>query len=144
MNDIIITTLAGLLSGLAFGVVGLALMAAGFAVVDALTPGKLRDLIWVERRLGASVLTASNLVGVAAIVTTAIATSHDDFTRGIISTIVYGLIGLLLMAISFVVVDKLTPGKLGEELCAEGFHPALWVNVAAHIGVAAIVCAAIS
>ena len=32
-----------------FGGVGIGLMALGFVLVDLLTPGKLRDLIWVRR-----------------------------------------------------------------------------------------------
>lgn len=37
-----------------FGGVGIGLMALGYLLVDLLTPGKLRDLIWVEKNQNAS------------------------------------------------------------------------------------------
>ena len=47
-------------------------MAAGFMLVDMLTPGKLRELIWIHRNSNASLLLAANQLGIAVIVFTAI------------------------------------------------------------------------
>lgn len=126
-----------------YGLVGLVLMAVGFALVDVLTPGNLREQVWVERNRNAAVLLASNLVGVGVIVATAIAASEDDWGVGIVSTLAYGLLGLVLMGLSFVVIDAVTPGRLGAVLMEEKPHPAVFVNGASHLAVAAIVAVAI-
>ncbi|MPZ80315.1 MAG: DUF350 domain-containing protein [Actinophytocola sp.] len=126
-----------------YGLVGLVLMAVGFALVDVLTPGNLREQVWVDRNRNAAVLLASNLVGVGIIVATAIAASEDDWGVGIVSTLAYGLLGLVLMGLSFVVIDAVTPGKLGAILMEEQPHPAVYVNGASHLAVAAIVAVAI-
>lgn len=129
---------------LAFGALGIVLMALGFLLVDVLTPGKLGELIWSRRNANAAVVLASSLLGVGGIVTTAIVTSYDEFVRGLASTALYGVLGLVLMAIAFLVVDVLTPGKLGSIVTRDDRQPAAWVVGTAHVSVAAIVCAAIA
>jgi hypothetical protein len=136
--------LAGAWQSIVFGVVGIALMVAGFLLVDVLTPGRLRDLIWVRRNTNAATLLIANQIGIAAIVFTAILTSYPDFARGLASTILFGLIGLGIMALAFLVLDWLTPGKLGEVVCADEPHPAARVSAATHLGAALFVCACIA
>lgn len=134
----------GLAAGLAYGLLGTVLMMLGFVLVDALTPGSLGTLIWSERNRNAALVLASGLVGIGAIVTTAILTSEDGLAAGLASTAGYGLLGLLLMGVSFFVVDLLTPGPLGPILVDEHPHPAAWVTATSHVAVASIVAAAIS
>ncbi|MEN3610077.1 DUF350 domain-containing protein [Plantactinospora sp. ZYX-F-223] len=136
--------LVGAWQSIVFGVVGIALMAAGFGLVDLLTPGRLRELIWVRRNANAALLLLANQLGIAAIVFTAILTSYTDFTKGLASTVLFGLIGLGVMAFGFLVLDWLTPGKLGEVICADEPHPAARVSAATHFGAALIVCACIA
>ncbi|MEV6524142.1 DUF350 domain-containing protein [Longispora sp. NPDC051575] len=136
--------LTDILATLAYSGVGIALMAVGYVLVDIATPGKLRDLIWVDRNRNAALLLASGLVGVGMIVVVAIVNSNDDFAKGIVDTGLYGLLGLVVMAVSFVLLDLATPGKLGELLCDPEPHPAVWVSVAAHLTSGAIIAAAIS
>jgi len=126
-----------------YGLVGLVLMAVGFALIDVLTPGNLREQVWVDRNRNAAVLAASNLLGVGIIVATAIAASDGNWAQGLLSTAAYGILGLALMGISFIVLDLLTPGKLGAILVQEEPHPAVYVNGASHLAVAAIVAVAI-
>ncbi|BCJ61018.1 MULTISPECIES: DUF350 domain-containing protein [Micromonospora] len=136
--------LSGAWQSVVFGIVGVGLMAAGFVLVDLLTPGKLRDLIWVRRNANAGLLLAANQLGVAGIVFTAILTSYHDFAKGLASTVLFGLIGLGIMALAFFVLDLLTPGKLGEVICADEPHPVARVSAASHFGAALIVCACIA
>lgn len=136
--------LESLLAGLAYGAVGIALMAIGFGLVDLATPGKLRELIWVERNHNAAVILISGLVGVGVIVTTAILTSEDGLAEGLLSTLAYGLLGLALMSVAFVLLDAITPGRLGEIVASPESHPAAWVSAANHVALSAIIAAAIS
>lgn len=127
----------------AFGVVGLALMALGFVLIDLLTPGNLREQIWVQRNHNAAVLVTCNLLGVGIIVTSAITASSEAVLAGLVSTVVYGVLGLVLMGLFFLVVDVLTPGDLGALLVEATPHPAAWVTGISHLVVAAIVSAAL-
>jgi hypothetical protein len=140
--------LEDLLSGagrsIVFGLVGIGLMAVGFLLVDLLTPGKLRDLIWVVKNPNAALLLAANQIGIAAIVFTAIFTSYDSFGQGLASTVIFGILGIAIMGFAFVVLDWLTPGKLGEVICTPERHPGALVSAASHFGAALIVCACIA
>ncbi|MGX6601787.1 DUF350 domain-containing protein [Micromonosporaceae bacterium Da 78-11] len=129
---------------IAFGAVGIGLMAVGYVLIDLLTPGKLRDLIWVERNPNASLLLAANQLGIAAIVFTAIFTSYDSFGQGLASTVIFGLVGIVIMGVGFLVLDWMTPGKLGEVICTPENHPGALVSSAAHFGTALIICACIA
>jgi uncharacterized membrane protein YjfL (UPF0719 family) len=126
-----------------YGLVGLVLMALGFVLVDVLTPGNLREQVWTQRNRNAAILLASNLLGVGIIVATAIAASQGNWGEGLLSTAAYGILGLVLMGVSFVVLDVVTPGSLGELLVHEDPHPAVYVSGASHLAVSAIVAVAI-
>lgn len=136
--------LSGAGKSVVFGVIGIGLMALGYVLVDLLTPGKLRDLIWHERNPNAALLLTANQLGIALIVFTAIWTTEASFTRGLASTALFGVIGIATMGFGFVVLDWLTPGKLGEVICTPDPHPGAKVSAAAHFGAALIVCACIS
>ena len=127
-----------------YGLVGIGLMALGYVLIDVLTPGRLRDLIWAERNPNASLLLAANQLGIAAIVFTAIFTSYDSFGQGLASTVIFGIIGIGMMGLAFLVLDWMTPGKLGEVICTPERHPGALVSSASHFGAALIVCACIS
>lgn len=133
-----------LLVTLAYGVVGVVLMAVGYLLVDLATPGKLHELIWTERNRNATLLLASNLLGVGTVVVAAIVASDDDFALGLIGAAAYGILGLVIMAAAFVLLDVATPGKLGELLVDPEPHPAVWISATVHVATGAIIAAAIS
>ncbi|GAA4566293.1 DUF350 domain-containing protein [Micromonospora coerulea] len=133
-----------LLVTLAYGVVGVALMGIGYALVDLATPGRLNHLIWHERNRNAALLLASNLAGVGVIVVAAIAASEDDFVLGLVGSAAYGVLGLVIMAAAFMLLDMATPGRLGELLVDPEPHPAVWVSAVVHLATGAIIAAAIS
>jgi uncharacterized membrane protein YjfL (UPF0719 family) len=128
---------------LAYGGIGLALMALGYALVDLATPGSLRELIWVRRNRNAALVLSSGLLAVGIVVTSAIVASSGSLAAGIASAFGYGLVGLVLMAIAFVVIDLATPGRLGDVLADPEPHPAAWVSAAVHLSMGAIIAAAI-
>ena len=142
--DVLTDLVKGMVSGLGYGVVGLALLAVGYKVLDALLPGDLGVLIYTERNTNAALVVASGLVSLGSIVTTAIVTSHDELGRGIASATGYGLLGVVLLALTFVVMDRLTPGDLGVICTSPQPHPAVYVTVATLLTVGAVVAAAIS
>ncbi|MEV1142587.1 DUF350 domain-containing protein [Micromonospora sp. NPDC049799] len=138
------TLVTDLLVTLAYGVVGIVLMGIGYVLVDVATPGKLHELIWNERNRNAALLLASNLAGVGIIVVAAIAASEDDFVLGLVGAASYGILGLVIMAAAFLLLDAATPGRLGEILVDSEPHPAVWVSAVVHLASGAIIAAAIS
>lgn len=140
MEDII----NGLGRSAAYGALGVVLLTLGIFLVDALTPGKLGRQIWEERNRNAALVLSSALLGVGGIVFTSIWTTYTDFAKGLVSTAVFGVLGLVMMAVAFLVVDLVTPGKLGETLVQDEPHPAVWVTASCNIAVAAIVSASIA
>jgi hypothetical protein len=133
-----------LATGLAYAACGVTLMLLGVLAIDVLVPGNVRQLVWEQRNANLALVVAAELIGVGAIVTSAILSSDDDFGRGIAATASFGILGLVLMAVAFLLIDLLTPGHLGRLLAEEQPHPAAWVTAAAHLATAAIIAAAIS
>ena len=140
MSDIV----NGLGRTTAYGALGVVLLILGIVLVDILTPGKLGRQIWEDRNRNAAILLSSALLGIGGIVFTAIWTTYDDFAKGLVSTAAFGLLGLVLMAVAFLVVDLVTPGKLGATLVDPEPHPAVWVTASCNLAVAAIVSASIA
>lgn len=129
----------------AYAGVGLGLLLLGFFVLDLLTPGKLAEQIWTHRSVNASVVLGTGLLGVGAVAFTTIWTNATGgFGSALGWTVVFGIAGIALQALAFVLLDVLTPGKLGETVCEVAFHPATIVTASLQLAVSAIVVASIS
>ena len=140
----IVDLAVGVVGTVAYAVVGVVLMGLGYGLVDLLTPGRLGELIWRERNPNAALVLLSGLAGVGLIVVTAILTSDDAIVRGLLSTVVYGLLGIVLMGAAFLLLDAVTPGKLGETVTEHALHPAAWVTAVVHLAVAGIIAASVT
>ena len=131
---------------------GVGLLAAGFAALDAVTPGRLPDLVMGSRdggtppSMSAGLLSAAAMVATGAVVFTALWTNvRDGLGQAVLWTLVFGLIGVLAQAASFRLVDLITPGRLGEEIWRHrGLHPAALLAAAAQLATAAVVVASIA
>lgn len=137
-------------AALAYGAVGIALLALGYLVVEITTPGPLGRQIWTEHNRGAALILAAKLAGVGVIITTAITTSEGGLAEGLASTAAYGVLGILIMTLAFYLLDLLTPGRLGATLVGQeddaptdGMAPACWIVAVIDLAIAAIVAAAI-
>lgn len=129
-----------------YGLVGLVLLAMGYVIIDLLTPGKLHELVWTQRNRGAVLVLGSSILAMGWIVRAAILSSASVLWLGLVSTLVYGVIGLVLMAVSFFLMDLLAPGKLGALIVDDDdrLHPAVWITAATHVAVGLVVAAAIA
>ena len=133
-----------LAAGLLYGVVGIALLALGFRMIDLLTPGHLGRQLCEDRNRNAGVITSAAMLAIGIIVTSAIIASDGDLAKGLGQSAGFGLVGIALLGVAFVVVDLLTPGKLGEILMGDEHEPMVYVTGAALVSVGGIVAAAIS
>ena len=61
----------------------------------------------------------------------------------LIGTLVYSIIGIVIMFVGFIIIDKLTPYDLWKELCENRNQPIATVAAAFLIAIAIIVAAAI-
>jgi len=142
--DLLDDLAGGVLATLAFAAVGTFVLGLGYVVLDAITPGNLRHLVYADHNTNAAVLAGANVLALAGIVTTAIATSDDDLGQGVVDALVYGLIGIALLAIAFKVLDRLTPGNLGQICTDPQGTPAVTYTAAFQIGLGAVLAAAIA
>ncbi|WP_137723731.1 DUF350 domain-containing protein [Prescottella subtropica] len=102
----------GIAATLAFFAVGIAVLTAGFAMLDALTPGNLRHQVYVEKNPNAAILLGANHLALAIVVITAILTSSDGFAQGLVDSLVYGVVGVVLQAAALAIMNVLLPGRL--------------------------------
>jgi uncharacterized membrane protein YjfL (UPF0719 family) len=124
--------------------VGIALLILGFFALDLLTPGHLGRHIVENRAVNAAAVLAAGFLGQGAIVFASIWTNATSaFGQALLYTVVFGILGVLLQAVAFVVLDLITPGKLGSHVMEVAFHPASLVLAAAQLAVALIVVASI-
>ena len=133
-----------LAAGLLYGVVGIALLALGFRVIDLLTPGHLGRQLCEDRNRNAGVITSAAMLSIGIVVTSAIIASDGDLAKGLGQSAGFGLVGIALLGVAFVVVDLITPGKLGEIIMGDEHEPMVFVTGAALLSVGAVVAAAIS
>ena len=142
--DLLSDLVGGVLATLAYAVVGSTVLALGYVVLDAITPGNLRHLVYSDHNTNAAVLAGANVLALGGIVTVAMVTADDDLGRGLLQAGVYGLIGIVLLAAAFKVLDLLTPGDLGQICTDPQGTPAVYVTAAFQIALGAVLAAAIS
>lgn len=144
LSDTFGTDLArGIGAILLYAIVGLLLMLLGFYAIDFTTPGKLSEL--VRRGLpNAVMVTASGLVSMAFIVVVAIWASASDLTEGLITALVYGLVGIVAQVLAVRLLEWATRIDVRSTIESEKFAPASLVVAAAHVALGLVVAVAIS
>jgi uncharacterized membrane protein YjfL (UPF0719 family) len=120
-GDVIVQSVV---STVLYFLVGVVVLVAGFGMVDALTPGKLRREVFVDRRPNAVVITSAMDVSLAFIIIAAIRASSDRLGQGLIDTLVFGLIGVALQGVALAFLEAVVPGRFRGFIDAERFHPA--------------------
>ena len=124
--------------------VGIALLTLGFFALDLLTPGHLGRHIHENRSVNAALVLAAGFLGQGAIIFASIWTNGTSaFGLALLYTVVFGIVGVFLQAVAFIVLDLITPGKLGAHVTEIAFHPASLVLGATQLSVAAIIVASI-
>ena len=133
---------------LAYTGVGLAILVAGFFVTDLLTPGSLGRLV-VEGNPNAALLSAATLASLGFVLWFAIFFTGAGWS-GLDNAAVFGAVGVAAQAVGFLVLDLLTPGKLGAELmsspsgAAARLHPGTVVSAAVQVAIALVVAASLT
>ena len=127
---------------LAYSGVGLVVLVVGFYVLDLLTPGKLGHLV-MEGNPGAGLLAATGLASLGLILYFAIHFTGAGWD-GLDDAAIFGLVGVLVQAVGFFVLDMVIPGKLGDHCFNPTLHPAAYVTAGIQVSVALVVCASLT
>lgn len=125
-----------------YTIVGIALMVLGFFVIDWTTTGPLRALVQAGRP-NAAAITASGVISMALIVVLAIYSSSGDLIQGLITTLVFGLLGIAAQAVSVRLIEFAKGVDIGRVLAEEKFTPEVLVVTASYLAFGLIVAAAI-
>ncbi|HET6635807.1 MAG TPA: DUF350 domain-containing protein [Streptomyces sp.] len=134
---------------LLYGLVGFGVMGLGFVALDLVTPGKLGAVVWTDRNKGAAVVLGGQMLGLGYVVAQAIGASESEegLGYGLLSTLVYGIAGVIIMLLVFGLVGIATPGKMGATVLEDPDgrpHPAAWVQAATYLGTALMIGAALT
>ena len=127
---------------LVYSAIGLAILVAGFVVMDLLTPGRLGHLV-MEGNPNAAILSASSLVALGLVMWFAIYFTGAGW-NGLDDAAVFGAVGVATQAAGFGILELLTPGRMRDVVQAPALVPATWVWAAVQIAIALVVCASLT
>ena len=133
------------LQTLAYSGVGLAVLLVGFIALDLLTPGHLGTHV-MEGNRGAGLIAATGLFSLGLILYFAIYFTGAGW-GSLDDAAVYGIVGVVVQAIGFFVLDMLIPGKLADhcfETLNDRVHPAAYVTAGIQLSAALVICAALT
>ena len=124
--------------------VGMAVLVLGFVMVDVLTPGKLRQLVFIDRRPNAVVLTCAMYIALATVIISAIANSYSQLGQGLVGVAVYGLLGVVLQGLALLTLHFVIPGDFQEHVEEPELHPAAFATAVMMLAVGGVTAAAVS
>lgn len=133
----------GALAILAYAVLGVLLLIAGFYLIDLATPGRLSKLITQERNPNATVLAASGVFGVGLIVAASIWSSGGILQEGLVATLVFGLVGLVAQTLGMIVFDRLAGISVRELVTEPRLHPSAILLGVTHVAIGLITAVAV-
>ncbi|MFP5071206.1 DUF350 domain-containing protein [Pseudonocardia nantongensis] len=134
----------GVIATLLYFVIGFAVLGLGFLALDLLTPGDLRTQVYTDRNPNAAVLLGANHLALAIIVVTAILTSADALAQGLVDSVVYGLLGVVLQALALRLLDLFVPGHLRNLVNEPRLNGAAWAVGFSLVAIGAVNAAALS
>lgn len=136
--------LHGVVATVLYFLVGAAVLVAGFLMVNLLTPGDLRRLVFIDRRPNAVVLAATMYVALAIVTIAAIYASSNQLAQGLIGVAVYGIVGVALQGVALVILEIAVPGRFREHIDAPALRPAVFATAVMLLAVAGVIAAALS
>ena len=127
---------------LAYALVGAALIAIGFVMLDLTTPGKLNHLVR-EGMPNAVAIAAGGIVSISLIVVTSIYGSSGHLAEGLITTTSYGLLGIAVQVFAVRLLEAVLRIDVGRILHDERFDAACLAVSTAHLALGLIVAVSV-
>lgn len=103
--------LKGAVATILYFAVGMAVLLVGFCAVDLLNPGKLRQLVFIDRRPNAVVIAGAMYIALTMVIITTIANSYSQLGQGLVGVAVYGLMGVILLGVALLAMRLLIPAS---------------------------------
>ncbi|QKT06140.1 DUF350 domain-containing protein [Gordonia sp. X0973] len=127
MKSLLLENLADVSS---YGLLGILVLLVGYLALDVVTPGSLRTLLWKEGHQNSVILTAGYLISLGVVYAASVHSSVlvEHRWQGLLFSAIYSLVAIAIMCFSFVLIDWLTPGRLGE-LMMTGNSAVVWINI---------------
>jgi uncharacterized membrane protein YjfL (UPF0719 family) len=136
--------LRGAVATILYFVVGMAVLLVGFLMVDVLTPGKLRQLVFIDRRPNAVVVAGAMYIALTTVIVSAIVNSYSQLGQGLIGVAVYGLMGVVLLGIALLTMHLVIPGDFHEHVDDPELHPGSFAVALILLAVGGVTAAAVS
>ncbi|AWS45651.1 DUF350 domain-containing protein [Streptosporangium sp. 'caverna'] len=133
----------GALAIAAYAALGVILLIIGFYVLDLAIPGKLSQLIKVDRNPNATLLTGSGLAAVGLIVSVSIWSSGGALHEGLLATLVFGLVGIAVQTVAMVAFDKVAGISVRELVKEPNLQPGTRLLAVTHMVIGLITAAAV-
>ncbi|WP_214412508.1 DUF350 domain-containing protein [Sphaerisporangium fuscum] len=133
----------GALAILAYAALGVLLLVTGFYVIDMATPGRLSKIIKTDRNPNAALLTASGLAAVGLIVASSIWSSGGALQEGLLSTLVFGLVGIVVQTVGTLLFDRVVGISVRELVSEEKLQPGAVLLSVTHLAIGLITAVAV-
>ena len=134
----------GVLATILYFLVGMAVLVVGFYMVDVLTPGKLRQLVFIDRRPNAVVVACAMYTALTTVIISAITNSYSQLGQGLVGVAVYGLMGVILLGIALLTLHLVIPGNFHEHVDDPELHPGSFAVALILLAVGGVTAAAVS
>jgi len=134
----------GVVATILYFLVGMAVLIVGYLMVDVLTPGKLRQMVFIDRRPNAVVVTCAVYIALATVIITAIVNSYSQLGQGLVGVAVYGLLGVILLGVALLTMHLVIPGDFHEHVDDPELHPASFAVALILLAVGGVTAAAVS
>lgn len=136
--------LHGVMATVLYFLVGAAVLVAGFLMVDVLTPGNFRRLVFIDRRPNAVVLACAMYAALAIVIIAAIYASSSQLGQGLLGVAVYGIVGVFMQGVALLILEIATPGRFRDHVNEPQLHPAAFATAAMLMAVGGVIAAALS
>ena len=136
--------LKGVLATILYFLVGMAVLVIGFYMVDVLTPGRLRQLVFIDRRPNAVVVASAMYIALTTVIISAITNSYSQLGQGLVGVAVYGLMGVILLGVALLTLHLVIPGSFHEHIDEPELHPGSFAVALMLLAVGGVTAAAVS
>ena len=136
--------LRGAVATILYFLVGMAVLLVGFYMVDVLTPGKLRQMVFIDRRPNAVVVAGAMYIALTTVIISAIINSYSQLGQGLVGVAIYGLMGVILLGIALLAMHLLIPGDFHEHIDDPELHPGSFAVALILLAVGGVTAAAVS